>query len=197
MMRAQNENYNKGWQATLNGQILTPVTLDGWQQGFVVPAGEGGQIILTYLPDFLYNIVIAIGIIAVIILLVLLTLTLFGKINQSQDFEESAPNKIKSKAIFFVIGLITAFLIGGPALIVVPIVAFISYKTSDRYMITKLAFISLTLAGIISAFDIGLNAQSGVGSFGYVAQILSIFALSCALLPSFDKDNQIKNWLRN
>jgi arabinofuranan 3-O-arabinosyltransferase len=191
------ENYNKGWQATLNGQILTPVTLDGWQQGFVVPAGEGGQIILTYLPDFLYNIVIAIGIIAVIILLVLLTLTLFGKINQSQDFEESAPNKIKSKAIFFVIGLITAFLIGGPALIVVPIVAFISYKTSDRYMITKLAFISLTLAGIISAIDIGLNAQSGVGSFGYVAQILSIFALSCALLPSFDKDNQIKNWLRN
>ena len=32
---------NPGWTATLNGHRLTPVTLDGWQQAFVVPAGAG------------------------------------------------------------------------------------------------------------------------------------------------------------
>ena len=35
------ENYNSGWAATLNGQDLTPVRLDGWQQGFVVQARPG------------------------------------------------------------------------------------------------------------------------------------------------------------
>ena len=34
---------NPGWTATLNGHRLTPVTLDGWQQAFVVPAGAGGR----------------------------------------------------------------------------------------------------------------------------------------------------------
>ena len=33
------ENYNQGWTATLGGRELAPVRLDGWQQGFVLPAG--------------------------------------------------------------------------------------------------------------------------------------------------------------
>ena len=37
------ENYNSGWAATLNGQDLTPVRLDGWQQGFVVPAARAAR----------------------------------------------------------------------------------------------------------------------------------------------------------
>ncbi|MER5550087.1 glycosyltransferase family 2 protein [Streptomyces sp. NPDC002793] len=36
-----------GWQATLNGRALTPKTLDGWAQGFELPA-EGGTLDLTY-----------------------------------------------------------------------------------------------------------------------------------------------------
>ncbi len=190
------ENFNKGWQATLNGQILTPVTLDGWQQGFIVPQGQGGVITLTYLPDFLYNIVIGVGIAAVILLLFLLGLTLFNRINQSENFEESTANKVKSKVLFFLLAAATIFLVGGPAVILVPLIAFISYRTADRYMIPKIAFGALTLAGLISAFHIGLNAQSGVGSFGFIAQGLSLLALSCALLPVFDRDDPIKSWLR-
>ncbi|MFE7665663.1 glycosyltransferase family 2 protein [Streptomyces celluloflavus] len=36
-----------GWQATLDGKPLKPVTLDGWAQGFELPAG-GGQLDLTH-----------------------------------------------------------------------------------------------------------------------------------------------------
>ncbi|MFJ8674041.1 glycosyltransferase [Streptomyces sp. NPDC093589] len=36
-----------GWQATLNGTALKPVTLDGWAQGFELPAG-GGKLDLTH-----------------------------------------------------------------------------------------------------------------------------------------------------
>ncbi|WP_280693935.1 MULTISPECIES: glycosyltransferase family 2 protein [unclassified Kitasatospora] len=35
------EQADPGWRATLNGTALTPVTLDGWAQGFQLPAGGG------------------------------------------------------------------------------------------------------------------------------------------------------------
>ncbi|MEU4213577.1 glycosyltransferase family 2 protein [Streptomyces sp. NPDC026206] len=36
-----------GWRATLGGRALKPVTVDGWAQGFTLPAG-GGKLALTY-----------------------------------------------------------------------------------------------------------------------------------------------------
>ncbi len=63
------ENYNSGWAATLNGQDLTPVRLDGWQQGFVVPAGPGGTITLTFRPAAAYHLALVISILAALILL--------------------------------------------------------------------------------------------------------------------------------
>jgi len=38
---------DSGWHATLNGEPLRPVTLDGWAQGFRLPAG-GGRLDVTY-----------------------------------------------------------------------------------------------------------------------------------------------------
>ncbi|MBB4925410.1 glycosyltransferase family 2 protein [Kitasatospora kifunensis] len=35
------EQADPGWQASLNGTKLTPVTVDGWAQGFQLPAGGG------------------------------------------------------------------------------------------------------------------------------------------------------------
>src|SRR5690606_7168592 len=49
------ENYNKGWTATLDGEELTPVRLDGWQQGWRVPAGAGGTVTLSYGPATTYD----------------------------------------------------------------------------------------------------------------------------------------------
>lgn len=45
------ENVNAGWVATLDGATLEPVTLDGWQQGWVVPAGGAGTVSLAFAPD--------------------------------------------------------------------------------------------------------------------------------------------------
>jgi arabinofuranan 3-O-arabinosyltransferase len=63
------ENYNPGWAAALNGQELTPVRLDGWQQGFVVPAGPGGTITLSFGPAAAYHFGLAISVLAAAILL--------------------------------------------------------------------------------------------------------------------------------
>ena len=49
------ENSNPGWRATLDGQALEPVVLDGWQQGYRVPAGAGGRVVLDFTPDRAYR----------------------------------------------------------------------------------------------------------------------------------------------
>ena len=49
------ENANPGWAASLDGRPLQPATLDGWQQAFVVPAGRGGVISLTFRPATMYH----------------------------------------------------------------------------------------------------------------------------------------------
>jgi arabinofuranan 3-O-arabinosyltransferase len=61
------QNANPGWVATLGGHALTPVQLDGWQQGYVIPAGEGGVVTLTFAPARFYDdwlILSALGVLA-------------------------------------------------------------------------------------------------------------------------------------
>ncbi len=45
------ENANPGWRAELEGRVLHPIVVAGWQQGFVVPPGAAGTLRLTFAPD--------------------------------------------------------------------------------------------------------------------------------------------------
>ena len=38
------ERFDSQWRATLDGTELVPLEVDGWAQGFTVPAGAGGEI---------------------------------------------------------------------------------------------------------------------------------------------------------
>ena len=63
------EGANPGWRARLDGATLRPQTVDGWQQGWVLPAGAGGEVVLEYVPQRDHVRGLAIG--AVLALLVL------------------------------------------------------------------------------------------------------------------------------
>jgi arabinofuranan 3-O-arabinosyltransferase len=49
------ENVNDGWRATLDGDPLTAVRVDGWKQGYLVPAGDGGRVTLQFAPNRWYQ----------------------------------------------------------------------------------------------------------------------------------------------
>jgi len=50
------ESINSGWVArTSAGTRLTPLAVNGWQQGWAVPAGTSGTIMLTFAPNSLYR----------------------------------------------------------------------------------------------------------------------------------------------
>lgn len=65
------ENANPGWHAELDGEPLTAVRIDGWQQGYLVPAGAGGEVRLTYRPDGPYRLGLLLGALLALVVLVL------------------------------------------------------------------------------------------------------------------------------
>ncbi len=65
-------NHNDGWEASLEGQMLTPVVVDGFRQGFVVPEGASGAVEVRFAPDGPYRWALGVGL--VLALLVPLTL---------------------------------------------------------------------------------------------------------------------------
>ncbi len=68
------ENTNPGWTARLDGEALDRVAVDGWQQGYVVPAGAAGTVELTFVPGPYYRAALAIGAGAVLLLLLVTVL---------------------------------------------------------------------------------------------------------------------------
>ncbi|SEG65148.1 arabinofuranan 3-O-arabinosyltransferase [Nonomuraea solani] len=72
-----NENHNPGWRAQISGKTLKPVRIDGWKQGWELPAGTAGTVRLEYLPDQAYRLALILGL-AGIALLALLALILRG-----------------------------------------------------------------------------------------------------------------------
>ncbi|HUA43251.1 MAG TPA: alpha-(1-_3)-arabinofuranosyltransferase family protein, partial [Streptosporangiaceae bacterium] len=66
-----NQNFNSGWQAELSGHVLQPVQLDGWKQGWLLPAGSSGLVTLTYPPDTAYRMALFGGLAALAVVLII------------------------------------------------------------------------------------------------------------------------------
>lgn len=67
------ENANPGWRATLAGRTLRSVRVDGWQQGWLLPAGAAGTVTLEYTPATAYRtgLVAGAGLLLAVLLLAL------------------------------------------------------------------------------------------------------------------------------
>ena len=68
------ENANTGWHATLDGEQLEPVRVDGWRQGWIVPAGAAGLVVIDFSPQLAYLGGLAAGLVAALTLVALAVL---------------------------------------------------------------------------------------------------------------------------
>ena len=64
------ENENVGWRATMDGHRLARVVIDGWQQGYVVPASAAGPVTLVHEGDRPYRLGLALGLALAVLLVV-------------------------------------------------------------------------------------------------------------------------------
>ncbi|EPD58993.1 alpha-(1-_3)-arabinofuranosyltransferase [Streptomyces sp. HGB0020] len=165
------ENYNDGWKATLNGKELTPVRLDGWQQGWRIPSGAGGAVKLSYEPATTYEGGLIGGAAG---LAVLVGLVVWRRRAPNPDpVQPTAP--LPGLWLGTVVLTAVGIVIAGWFALLVPALALLALRR--RALLVPLAFTALAAAGIAAATAAGEPAGAGHGSFGHTAQLLSLLGL--------------------
>ncbi|MDC2953199.1 alpha-(1-_3)-arabinofuranosyltransferase family protein [Streptomyces gilvifuscus] len=176
------ENYNDGWKATLGGKELTPVRLDGWQQGWRVPAGAGGTVKLSYEPATTYEgglIGGAVGLAALIGLAV---------------WRRRAPNPDPPQPVPPLPGLwlgtvaltVVAIVIAGWFALLVLALALLASRR--HALLVPIAFAALVGAGIAAATGAGEPVGAGHGAFGHAAQLLALIGLFAGVVSVHEPD---------
>ncbi len=189
------QNANPGWTATLDGHQLTPVTLDGWQQGFVVPAGSGGTISLSFGPAKFYHAWIILSAIGVIALLVIASarrarrrvreamVQALPRSAPAAQPETAQPGAVPRPLVAW-LGLaalcVLMLIVGGPLVLAVPFLVAGAALWPNRYGVV--AFGCMVGSGLLAAMAAN-PAATGSGAFGGPAQACALVALAAALIP--------------
>ncbi|MGW0816041.1 alpha-(1-_3)-arabinofuranosyltransferase domain-containing protein [Streptomyces viridiviolaceus] len=179
------ENFNDGWKATLDGEELTPVRLDGWQQGWHVPEGAGGSVKLSYEPATTYDAAL-IGSGAGIAALV--GLVLWRRRAPGPEAPQPVP-PLPGPWLGTVALTLVGVVIAGPPALLVPVLAVVAWRRPA--LLVPVAFAASAGAGVAAAFGAGEPPGAGVGAFGHVAQLLALIGLFAALVswgPRRDAD---------
>ncbi|WP_420000339.1 alpha-(1-_3)-arabinofuranosyltransferase domain-containing protein [Streptomyces boninensis] len=172
------ENYNDGWKATLDGKELRPVRLDGWQQGFLVPSGSGGQVKLSYEPATWYQVGLWVAVAAI---LALIGVALVGRRNAREEFEvEPEPQPAIGWALGTVVLTLVFAVIAGPYALVVPALALLA--RARPALLPPIALIAMAGAGIAAATGAGEPVRMNEGAYSGPAQALALLALAAALV---------------
>ncbi|HUY86076.1 MAG TPA: hypothetical protein VMU77_03100, partial [Acidimicrobiales bacterium] len=175
------QNYNSGWVASLNGHGLRAVRIDGWQQGYLVPAGSGGTVQMSYAPDQWYRWSLLIGLFLV---LALVGLSL-SPLHDPDGLPSLRAGEMPKGMFPFAGALVVVGLIGGPILLMVPILVYLRWR---RASLGRIAFACLMGAGIVDAIRPGKNPFAGpgpwigLGPFSGPAQLLAITAFAAVLV---------------
>lgn len=170
------ENHNKGWKATLDGRELTPVRLDGWQQGWLIPGGDGGTVRLSYEPAATYEAGLIGSAVAVA---ALIGAVLWRRRSPNPDAPQPAP---PAPAIWLgtVALTVAGVLVAGWLGLAVPLLALLAWKRPAP--LVPLAFLALGAAGVAAATGAGEAPAAGAGAFGPVAQVPAVLGLFAGLV---------------
>ncbi|CAM5376435.1 alpha-(1-_3)-arabinofuranosyltransferase domain-containing protein [Streptomyces viridochromogenes] len=180
------ENFNDGWRATLDGEELTPVRLDGWQQGWRIPADAGGTVRLSYEPAVTYEA----GLIGSAVGLALLVgLVLWRRREPNQDGPLPAPPLPGLWPGTVALTVVAVLVAGWPALLV-PALALLAWRRHT--LLVPLAFVALAGAGIVAAVGAGEPVGAGRGAFGHTAQLLALIGLFAALVSVRERPEETR-----
>ncbi|WP_179500154.1 alpha-(1-_3)-arabinofuranosyltransferase family protein [Streptomyces sp. WZ.A104] len=172
------ENHNEGWKATLDGKELTPLRIDGWQQAWLVPEGEGGTVTLEYEPAEIYRA----GLIGAGVLFLALVALAFVPRRGSGPYEAEeqpvppGPGLVLGTVALTLVGVVIA----GPLAVAVPLLAVLAHFRPR--LLAPVAFTAMAAAGIVAAVGTGESTAMGAGAFGATAQLLALIALFAALV---------------
>ncbi|GAA3534763.1 alpha-(1-_3)-arabinofuranosyltransferase [Aeromicrobium panaciterrae] len=179
---AVNENINAGWVAKLHGKKLDPVTIDGWKQGFVVPAGAAGVVTLTYVPSTIFSGALLAGFVLLGLLAVLALL--LGRRRPERSIVIRAAQSRVAQSLLVMVGL---GLIGGTVGAAIGTVAVLVTLAARRFWFVSPVAAGLLVVGFgVAGALVVVRRAGGVGDYlgdRPVTQILVLAALAIACAP--------------
>jgi arabinofuranan 3-O-arabinosyltransferase len=159
------ESTNTGWHAQAGDQELTPIVVNGWQQGWIIPAGYAGTIDLTFPLDKPYRWAIGIGLGLVAVLFVL---TLWPR-RRTQSVAFPVAQPVRAPGLPAAALAATVYLLTGPTgLAVAAVVAAVG--TATPILVPRLrrrSNVPAWVAGLMMLATLGLAAGPWRSTFGY------------------------------
>lgn len=165
---ALHEGFNGGWKAKVGGVELETVEVDGWRQGFYIPKGTDGPVVLTFSPDATYRGGLALG----AGLLVVLAVMAFRPARRSRSVKAARPHRPR-RTPGRVISIGLGAMLGGVGGIMLGLAAAFLPR-QWRFRIVALACVGLALVTIVWVLP-----EKGVLQT-FIPQGLGLF-LICAL----------------
>ena len=176
------ENFNEGWTATFLGRELPRVRLDGWHQGWVIPAGDAGEIRLRFQPTSTFRVWLVICVTSFAALGVVALMVARRRRNPQPASTE------RSVAIWLGDGaaVLALVLMAGVAALIIPIVRRLRPDPLVHSAVAGAAFLMST---VVSAIGNDARPDAAVGAFSGFAQVCCLVAVACVLvaLPSDSK----------
>ncbi|MBJ7288351.1 MAG: DUF3367 domain-containing protein [Williamsia sp.] len=190
------ESQNAGWHARAGGRELTPIVVDGWQQGWIVPAGVAGTITLDYPLDGPYRWSLLIGLLAVA---ALFAATLIGRRRPTRDDRLPAATPIRAPlaaAVALVVAL--TLLTGWPgALAAVATAAagqWIRRRRPRALPLVVAAMFTLAAAGL----SLGpWRSPSGYTGFSWWVQLAALMAVTLVAAGAVPASRSAAAWRRS
>ncbi|MCU1499295.1 MAG: hypothetical protein JWM47_3248, partial [Acidimicrobiales bacterium] len=180
---ATTENANRGWSATYQGEALNPVVVDGWRQGFQLPAGAAGEVKLRFDPGSTYRLLLGVGAVLMLVLVLLSfgrVRSLFGR-RRAPAPEHMDPFDTLPLALVVAIAFVVMAALAGPVCLLVPLLLL-----ARRARVLDLVMgAALATAGFMALRSPLGSVQANTGTFSTLAQsaaTVAIGALAFGLL---------------
>lgn len=181
------ESVNPGWQARgPGGDLLTPVVVNGWQQGWVVPADTEGAVTLSFRSNTLYRA----GLIGGLALLPLLALLVWLPARRRRDDEPAHPWRVPTVAAAVGVLVVGAVISGWAGVVVVGGVLGVRYLLRNRERLLDRFTLGVTAGGLTLAGAV-LSQHPWRSVDGYVGfepgvqllALVSVAALAASAVP--------------
>jgi arabinofuranan 3-O-arabinosyltransferase len=175
------ENFNASWSATLDGRRLSPIRVDGWQQGFVVPAGPAGTVVLTNSPGIALQRQLIVA--AALVLLLLLAAAIPARrLRPAPTAARDLPRWLGAVAGVGAAALALLFTAGPAVAAAVPAAALLVWLTRREAPLLLIGV--LAAATVLEVTEHQHFVASGQGAFSPAAQICVAAALGLGVLLS-------------